>query len=82
MSIDKIKTEILNLFKKDQIKKGGILNPSVIKNYISSSSDKNLTEDAIDDLIMLGLILEVRSEGKITYQLTRHGDEYIYNKKI
>ncbi|MDH4128583.1 MAG: hypothetical protein OEV44_07525 [Spirochaetota bacterium] len=78
MSIDQIKSEILNLFKKDQIKKGGILNPVIVNNYIASAKDKNLLDDAIDDLIMLGLILEVKSGGKTSYQLTRHGDEYIY----
>lgn len=73
-----VKKDILDLFKKNQIKKGGIIDPNIFHDYVSKFNKKNEIADAIDDLINKGLTLETRSSGKRTLLLTKSGEEFIY----
>ena len=79
MSMDKIKDEILNLFKKNQLKQGQPLDPAIWDKYKSGSTEsRTLIGDAIDDLINKALIIETRTQNKPAFALTRHGEEVLY----
>jgi len=77
--MEKIKQEILNLFKKSQLKQGQPLDPAIWDRYLKSSTEsRTLIGDAVDDLINKALIIETRTQNKPAFALTRHGEEVLY----
>ncbi len=77
-NMDQIEKEILELFRKNNLKEGGLLPPSQLESYISNQKHDTV-HDSIDDLITRGFLLEGKLDDKYTFKLTKHGADYLYS---
>ncbi|GMT49405.1 MAG: hypothetical protein IEMM0008_0944 [bacterium] len=76
---ERLKLDILSLFRRNQLKQSQAIDPRILSQFLSSlKENRDKIHDVIDDMIMKGLLLETRSMGKSTFLLTKHGEELAY----
>ncbi len=76
---ERLKLDILSLFKRNQLKESQAIDPKVLSQFLSTLKDgRDKIHDVLDDMIMKGLLLETRAMGKSTFLLTKHGEELAY----